>query len=61
MGDLFGGGKSPEVQTSAVQDIEEEQKKAKKGRSALFATEGGILGQEVQAGQITKRDTIFGN
>ena len=64
MSGLFGGGKSPYVAPSVNYDTEpvkEEKKKAKANRSALFATEGGIEGQELTSGQTKKRDTLLGN
>jgi len=58
---LFGGGSTPKVSTQPAQDTEAEQKKAKKARSALLATEGGVLGTELEGGQVSQRSTIFGN
>lgn len=48
----------PDVGT---EDLNDEKKKAKKLRSALVETEGGIGGQELQSGGTGKRDTLFGN
>ena len=63
MSGLFGGGKSPSVNSVNydTEPIKAEKKKAKANRSALFATEGGIEGQELTSGQTKKRDTLLGN
>lgn len=56
------GGKKPTTSTAPVTDTEAEKKKAKTARSALLQTEGGIVGTELQPGQVsTKRDTLFNN
>lgn len=54
---------SPSYQAPAVDTtpVEDDKKKAKKLRSALVATEGGIEGQEAQIGDVKQRDTLFGN
>jgi len=57
---LFGGN-TPKVSTAPVTSTEEEKKKAKTARSALLQTEGGILGSELQAGQVSSRSTLLGN
>lgn len=56
------GGSSPKVQTVASEKpVVEDARKAKKARSALLETAGGVMGQEVQAGQTSTRQTLFGN
>lgn len=60
MGDLFGGGGSPEVAYDPV-EVVDDKKKASSQRSKLLKTAAGISGEELQAGQTTKRDPIFGN
>lgn len=60
MSGLFGGGKSPSVNYD-TEPVKAEKKKAKANRSALFATEGGIEGQELTSGQTKKRNTLLGN
>lgn len=57
---LFGGS-SPKVSTQPITDTEAEKKKAKTARSALLQTEGGILGSELQSGQVSSRQTLLGN
>jgi len=57
MGNMFGS--APKVETGAVEDLEEGKDKSKNVRSALLATEGGILGEEVQ--DVKKRETLLGN
>lgn len=59
---IFGGGaKAPTVSQAPVVETEDEKKKAKQARAAIFATEGGIKGQELQPGQVSQRPTLFGN
>ena len=53
--------KAPVTSSAATTATEEEKKKAKTARSALLQTEGGIVGQELQPGMVSKRDTLFGN
>jgi len=59
VGGLFGA-KVPKVSTQPIVDTEEAKKKAKASKAALLATEGGILGSELQAGQVSK-STLLGN
>lgn len=59
MGDLFGGGTS--ITSAPVEELDEEEGVAKKLRSALYATEGGALGEEIGTGGVGKRNTFFGN
>ncbi len=68
-GAIFGGGGAPKVQAApAVAAVETEkaglsaeEKAARALRSQLFATSGGVLGEEVQAGGVTKKSNLFGN
>lgn len=55
------GPKAPKTSTASVVDTQAEQKKAKLARSALLSTEGGIMGSELQSGQVGGRSTLFGN
>jgi len=57
---LFGG-KAPTVSTAAPVELEKERKKARRSRVALLETEGGIRGEELQPGQVSTRNTLFGN
>lgn len=57
---IFGGGGSNTVQ-STVAEVSEEERKAKKARQALYATETGVQGQELSAGDVVKRNTLLGN
>jgi hypothetical protein len=63
MGGFLGGllGGSPKVSTAAVTQTEEEKKKAKSGRSALYETEGGVTGQELNPDEVRRRSTLLGN
>jgi len=49
------------VSQQAVADVQDEGRKAKKSRSSLFATTGGVAGQELQPGGTSTRETLFGN
>lgn len=59
MSKLFGGGGGgePEYQPREVQD---DEKKFRKLRTALFKTAGGAMGEEIEEGGVAK-DTFFGN
>lgn len=57
---LLGTTKSQKVSNTAALATEEEKKKAKKAKSALLETEGGILGNELQPGQVSNSN-LFGN
>ena len=59
MGSFFG--ETPKVETQAPQTVEKDASKAKLARKALFATEGGQKGQELQVGEVAKRESLFGN
>lgn len=61
IGAIIGGGKSPKASSQPAQDTTEAQRKAKDSRAALFATEGGVAGQELNPGQVSRRQTLFGN
>ena len=65
MGDILGSifGKSPKVNTApATTIIEDTTKKAKKSRSQVLATVGGVAGEELSGAQVSKTgDTLFGN
>lgn len=58
---LLGGSKSPKASTTASADTEEASRKAKKSRTALLETEGGVAGQELEAGAVTQRNSLLGN
>lgn len=58
---LGGGGSSPKVSGAAVKDVNELQAQGKSARASLFATQGGVSGEELDSGQVKKRATIFGN
>ena len=57
------GIKTPKMPDSAVQEtaLVDEKDKAKKMRAKLVATSGGVLGEELQAGQVKTRSTLLGN
>lgn len=63
MGKILGAlfGSTPKTSAAPVQQTEEEKRKAKKARQQVLATKGGVTGQELQPGQTSKTDNLFGN
>jgi len=65
VGGLLGSApkvKAPKpVAAAPVQDITGEKKSAKTARANLYATEGGVTGQELTPDQVGKRPTLLGN
>ncbi len=58
---LFGGG-DEEVDTSGAETtVNEDEKKAKAIRTALYQTSGGSSGAGLLSSQTQKRDTLLGN
>ncbi len=53
--------KMPQVSTAAAQDLTEEKADSSKKRKALYATKGGVLGQEVSQVGNADRGSLFGN
>lgn len=49
------------VSTAPIEEVADEGKKAKTARAALYATEGGVLGSELDPTQVRKRPTLLGN
>ena len=58
---LGGAQKAPKVSTAPVASTEDAARKAKKSRAALFETEGGVAGQELDPGAVSQRSTLLGN
>lgn len=64
---IVGLGKAPKAAAPApvaapVQEIKDDQgMTAKKARQQLYATEGGVQGQELDPAQVKKRQTLLGN
>lgn len=69
LGGLIGSffGAAPKAQAPApvsqapVKDVEDQKTQANKARAALYATEGGAAGEELNPDQVKRRSTIFGN
>lgn len=68
LGDVFGGvmgalglADEPEIKTTAVEQVAEDKKKSAKKRKALYSTQGGVLGQEVNQVGGNSRGNLFGN
>lgn len=58
---IFGGTEKPKVNTSSQESAEGSQRKANKSRSAIFATEGGVSGEELDPNSVKQRNTLLGN
>lgn len=54
-------GDAPEVKTTAAEQVAEDKKKSAKKRKALYSTQGGVLGQEVNQVGGNSRGNLFGN
>ena len=61
LGEAVEGKKKKVSSRGAVSELQSEADKTAKQRQALFATEGGILGEEVESVGKKKRGTILGN
>ena len=55
------GSDTPKASRSGANSVQQAARKAKKSRTALFETEGGVSGQELQPDQVTQRNTLLGN
>lgn len=59
---LTGGGETPKADAAPAQaEVKTEADSAKKARAALIENMGGIAGEELDVGQVKKRDNVFGN
>lgn len=63
---IFGGGapkaKAEPLSTKAVtSELQDDAAASKKGRAALYATQGGVGGQELSPDQVQRRPTLLGN
>lgn len=54
-------GKKVKASNNAATQLEEDKKKDIKKRQALYGTQGGVLGQEVEQVGGSNRGNIFGN
>lgn len=55
------GSKAPSVSDSASKSLDADQATSKTARASLYATEGGVSGQELMPDQVKKRPTLLGN
>lgn len=55
------GAKAPTVSGAAVNEVKTDQATSKTARASLYATEGGVSGQELNPDQVKKRQTLLGN
>jgi len=58
---MGSGGDDTRYNDGGDQGLGEEKKKSKALKSALFKTDGGIMGEELDEDDITKRRTLYGN
>ncbi len=58
---LGGAAKAPKVSSAAADSVTADANRAKTARAALYATDGGVSGQELSPSQVQKRPTLFGN
>lgn len=58
---IFGGGQTQRVSPEPRQELQEERGRTAAQRRKLFETEGGAAGEELEAGQVRRRDTLLGN
>ena len=59
---IFGGSKPKASDGSAANEVTSADIQAKKSRTALLATQGGITGQELAPSEVQKRkETLLGN
>lgn len=62
VGKLFGGSAKPAaVSKKSTDATEAEKRKAKTGRSALYETQGGVQGTELNPDEVKRRQTLLGN
>lgn len=61
VGGLLGGGSSPKVSSAATTQTEEAKRTANSARSALYETEGGAAGEELNPDDVEKRRNLLGN
>jgi len=55
------GGGSDDNYKKNDEGLDADRKEAKKLRSSLTKTEGGVLGQELTEDEVKKRPNIYGN
>lgn len=58
---ILGGGSKPKASTASAESTQAAARKAKQSRSALFETEGGVSGEELDPNSVEKRRTLLGN
>jgi hypothetical protein len=61
LGKMFGGGDEPKVSPDAGNETDAEKRKLKQSRSALLGTLGGVVGDELNPGEVKRRTTLLGN
>lgn len=54
-------GAAPKTSGAAVTATKDTQKASQAARASLYSTGGGVLGQDLQEGQVSKRTSLLGN
>lgn len=57
----LGGGNKPQVSGAAAKEVEADQATSKTARASLYATAGGVAGEDLNPDQVKKRQTLLGN
>lgn len=55
------GGGAPTVSNAAPKEVAADQATSKTARASLYATTGGVNGEELNPDQVKKRQTLLGN
>lgn len=64
VGSIFGIGKAPSnqrVNDTASTQLAQDAQSAQGARQALYATEGGVLGDQLNPDEVQNRQTLLGN
>lgn len=54
-------GAAPKTSGAAVSATKDTQKVAQAARANLYGTEGGVLGDDLEEDQVSKRPSLLGN
>lgn len=61
IGNIIGIGGTPKVSKDADKTLTTAQTAANQGRAALYETEGGNAGQELDPNEVKQRQNLLGN
>ncbi len=57
----LGGGQKPQVSGAAAKEVTADAATSKGARASLYATAGGVQGEDLNPDQVKKRQTLLGN